>query len=163
MDIEREIKISKLLSFVLRHHPEEIGLTMDENGWVNICELLTKVEKKNFFFSMSELEHVVNANAKQRFIFNDDKTKIRASQGHSIKVDLELEEKEPPAFLYHGTVAKFLGKITIQGLKKMDRQHVHLSKDQLRSDEVHQLYLLSKLVKCIRMDLNFTSLQIMFG
>ena len=121
-------KISKYLSLLLRHQPEKIGLSLDNNGWASVAEILNHPEIN---FIMVDLEEVVATNDKKRFSFNEDKTKIRANQGHSIKgIDLELEVKTPPAFLYHGTVAKFLSAIKKEGLQKMNRQHVHLSADR---------------------------------
>ena len=121
-------KISKYLSLLLRHQPEKIGLSLDNNGWASVAEILNHQEIN---FTMVDLEEVVATNDKKRFSFNEDKTKIRANQGHSIKgIDLELEVKTPPAFLYHGTVAKFLSAIKEEGLQKMNRQHVHLSADR---------------------------------
>ncbi len=128
---EKKIKrISKFLSLILRHNPDKINLELDENGWANVDELLSKSSKGNTRFSMETLEEVVETNDKKRFAFNGDKTKIRANQGHSIKtIDLELEVIEPPTFLYHGTVGKFMQSIRGKGLQKMSRQHVHLSND----------------------------------
>jgi len=121
-------RISKFLSLILRHQPEKIGLILDKNGWATVNDLL---EKSNHQFSMETLEEVVETNDKQRFSFNEDKTKIQANQGHSLKtIDLELAPQVPPAFLYHGTVPKFLQHIKLDGLKKMNRQHVHLSADR---------------------------------
>ena len=121
-------RISKFLSLILRHQPEKIGLTLDKNGWAAVTDIL---EKSNLKFDRETLEEVVRTNDKQRFSFNEDKTKIRANQGHSIKtIDLELAPQVPPPFLYHGTVPKFLQLIKSDGLKKMNRQHVHLSPDR---------------------------------
>lgn len=122
-------KISKFLSLILRHNPEKINLVLDANGWANVEELIKKAYK-NVRFSMEDLEYIVATNNKKRFSFNDDKTKIRANQGHSLKnIDLELKNTTPPEFLYHGTVAKFMEAIHETGLQKMSRQHVHLSND----------------------------------
>ena len=119
-------KISKFMSLVLRHRPEKIGLKLDENGWADVQELITKMN-----INLQELEYVVENNDKKRFAFNEDKTKIRANQGHSLKtVDLELKNIQPPNFLFHGTVGKFMSAIRDTGLLKMNRQHVHLSKDR---------------------------------
>ena len=125
----KEIKhISKFLSLILRHKPEKIGLTLDKNGWAVVTDIL---EKSNLKFTMETLEEVVETNDKQRFSFNADKTKIRANQGHSLKtIDLEFAPQIPPSFLYHGTVPKFLQSIKLDGLKRMNRQHVHLSADR---------------------------------
>ncbi|NMH88974.1 RNA 2'-phosphotransferase [Flavivirga algicola] len=128
MTEQHKKQISKFLSLILRHQPEKIGLTLDENGWALVNDIL---EKSKLQFTLEELNEVVITNDKQRFSFNADKTKIRANQGHSLKtVDLNLEAQIPPRFLYHGTVPKFIPKIKSQGLKKMNRQHVHLSKDR---------------------------------
>jgi putative RNA 2'-phosphotransferase len=122
--------ISKFLSFVLRHSPETIGLQLDENGWADVEELIVKSSKDGNSLTAELLDYVVANNDKKRFVFNEDKTKIRASQGHSISVELNLTATEPPEFLYHGTVEKFLENIKKEGLQKMSRQHVHLSKDK---------------------------------
>lgn len=100
------VRLSKFLSLVLRHQPETIGLTLDENGWAEVSHLLQKLSTNGFVVDHSALQHVVATNNKKRFAFNDDKTKIRASQGHSIAVDLGYEESVPPPLLYHGTAAK---------------------------------------------------------
>lgn len=122
--------VSKFLSLVLRHSPEKIGLKLDENGWADVDELILKCSKKGQKLDAVLLDYVVENNDKKRFAYNEDKTKIRASQGHSISVELNLNEAEPSEFLYHGTVAKFLENIKKKGLQKMSRQHVHLSKDR---------------------------------
>ncbi len=124
--------VSKFLSLVLRHSPETIGLKLDENGWADITELILKCNNKGGQNQMTTelLDYVVENNDKKRFAFNEDKTKIRASQGHSISVELNLKETEPSDFLYHGTVEKFLENIKNEGLQRMSRQHVHLSKDR---------------------------------
>lgn len=117
-------RISKFISLILRHKPETIGIKLDKHGWADVKELLKGVN-----ISMEELEHIVDTDEKQRYSFNDNKTKIRANQGHSIEVDLELEPIEPPEYLYHGTATKFIGDIMKNGLQKQSRQYVHLSKD----------------------------------
>ena len=124
--------VSKFLSLVLRHSPETIELELDENGWADVDELIEKCNKNGSQNEMTAelLDYVVANNDKKRFAFNEDKTKIRASQGHSISVELNLNEAEPLEFLYHGTVDKFLENIKKEGLQKMSRQHVHLSKDR---------------------------------
>lgn len=128
MTEQQKKKLSKFLSYILRHNPDSIGLKLDENGWADVNDILNK---PNMRFNIDDLEEVVRTNDKQRFSFSDDKTKIRANQGHSLKtVDLNLKTQKPPQFLYHGTVAKFIPEIKLQGLKKMSRQHVHLSKDR---------------------------------
>jgi len=124
--------VSKFLSLVLRHSPETIGLNLDENGWADVEELIIKCNKKGSQNEMTAelLDYVVENNDKKRFAFNEGKTKIRASQGHSISVELNLAETEPSEYLYHGTVGKFMENIQKEGLQKMSRQHVHLSKDK---------------------------------
>src|SRR5580658_2347797 len=120
-------RISKFLSLVLRHDPGKIGLELDDQGWADVEELISKAADKNMVFSRLELEEVVVTNDKQRFAYNADKSKIRANQGHSIDVELQLEKRQPPEVLYHGTVNRFLESIKAQGLQKMSRHHVHLS------------------------------------
>lgn len=128
---EKDIKnISKFLSLILRHSPETIHLKLDQNGWADVQELITKSNKNRKALDFETLQHVVETNDKKRFAFNEDLTKIRANQGHSITIDLELQPQTPPDELYHGTVAKFMDAILKGGLQKMSRQHVHLSKDK---------------------------------
>ncbi len=121
--------ISKFLSLVLRHKPEVIGISMDSEGWVDVKELLEKCSAQKRYINLQLLQQIVNTNDKQRFAFNHDHTKIRASQGHTVEVDLKLEPTEPLEYLYHGTVAKFIDNIKETGLRPMKRMHVHLSKD----------------------------------
>lgn len=130
--------VSKFLSLVLRHSPETIGLQLDENGWADVEELIIKCNNRGSQNDMTVelLDYVVENNDKKRFTYNEDKTKIRASQGHSISVELNLEETAPSEFLYHGTVGKFMESIRKEGLKKMSRQHVHLSKDKETATKV---------------------------
>ncbi|MDR0569528.1 MAG: RNA 2'-phosphotransferase [Spirochaetaceae bacterium] len=121
-------KISKFLSFILRHSPETIHLDMDKNGWVSVDELIANANTyRNMGLNMEVIKTVVATNDKQRFILSEDGKKIRASQGHSIPIDLELESKTPPDILYHGTASRFLGAILEEGLKPGTRQYVHLS------------------------------------
>ena len=125
--------LSKFLSLVLRHSPETISLKLDENGWADVEELIEKCSKNGNSLNpltAELLNYVVENNDKKRFTFNEYKTKIRASQGHSISVELNLAETEPLEYLYHGTVGKFLDSIKKEGLQKMSRQQVHLSKDR---------------------------------
>ncbi|HNL85482.1 MAG TPA: RNA 2'-phosphotransferase [Chitinophagales bacterium] len=119
--------ISKFLSLVLRHMPDTISLNLDENGWADISELIEKCNNHNVLLNIQLLEEIVTTNDKQRFAFNDDKSKIRANQGHSITVELDLEDKMPPEILYHGTAERFLGSILKNGILKQSRQQVHLS------------------------------------
>ncbi|MCQ4211613.1 MULTISPECIES: RNA 2'-phosphotransferase [Streptomyces] len=128
MNEQRTVKVSKYLSKHLRHQPERIGLTLDEAGWVEIGELLAAAAAHGFRISRDELDHVVAVNDKRRFTI--DGARIRANQGHTIDVDLGLAPAEPPAYLYHGTVARHLDAIRAQGLRPMDRHDVHLSADR---------------------------------
>ncbi len=125
-----KIKTGKFLSLILRHSPQTIGITLDENGWANASELLEGMNKKGYAINMEILQDIVDTNNKKRYSFNDDKTKIRANQGHSVDVDVELKELEPPEELYHGTATRFLDSIKEHGLQKQNRNHVHLSKDK---------------------------------
>ena len=120
-------QISKFISLILRHKPETIGITLDEHGWANVDELIAGVADQYKGFDMSTLEEIVKTDNKQRYSFNETKTLIRANQGHSIPVDVELEEKIPPAILYHGTADRFANSIDREGLKPMSRLYVHLS------------------------------------
>ncbi|MEU6069501.1 MULTISPECIES: RNA 2'-phosphotransferase [Streptomyces] len=128
MDERRTVKVSKYLSKHLRHQPERIGLTLDEGGWVEIDTLIAAAAAHGFRFSRTELDHVVAANDKKRFAVEG--TRIRASQGHSIEVDLGLPPATPPQYLYHGTVARNLESIRAAGLRPMNRHDVHLSADR---------------------------------
>jgi putative RNA 2'-phosphotransferase len=127
---------SKFLSLVLRHKPDTIGIVLDRSGWVSVEELLAKSADYGVRLSRKELEEIVETNDKKRFAFSEDKTRIRANQGHSVEVELELEAAEPPEQLFHGTVERFLGSIRTEGLKKMNRHHVHLSKDKETAEKV---------------------------
>lgn len=118
---------SKLLSFVLRHDPARIGISLDEEGWVAVPELLTQLARHQQRLTLEELEYIVETNAKQRFRFSDDRSRIRASQGHSVAVELGYTPVVPPEVLYHGTAAQHQEAIVRDGLRKMGRHHVHLS------------------------------------
>lgn len=120
---------SKFLSLVLRHNPALIGIEMDAEGWVWVDELIAKCTAHKHHLTERILDEVVRTNDKKRFSYNESKTKIRANQGHSVEIDLQLDPREPLEFLYHGTVDKFLESIKAGGLQKMERTHVHLSKD----------------------------------
>jgi putative RNA 2'-phosphotransferase len=128
MDERRTVKVSKYLSRHLRHQPERIGLTPDAGGWVEIDALISAAGAHDFRFTREELDHVVATNDKRRFVIEG--TRIRASQGHSIEVDLGLPPATPPPHLYHGTVPRSLDAIRAEGLKPMDRHDVHLSADR---------------------------------
>ncbi|MDH5400911.1 MAG: RNA 2'-phosphotransferase [Candidatus Heimdallarchaeota archaeon] len=115
---------SKFLSLVLRHKPEVIGIEIDSEGWADLDAILKGVD-----LTLTELEELMTNDDKQRYSFNQDKTKIRANQGHSLKVEIKFEEKTPPDILFHGTSSKFVDLIMNEGLKSMERHHVHLSQD----------------------------------
>ena len=120
---------SKFISLILRHKPETIGITLDEHGWANVDELIEGVSRIHPL-DMAALEQIVAEDEKQRYSFNEDKTLIRANQGHSIPVDVELDEKEPPEVLYHGTGEKYVASIDRQSLIPKSRLYVHLSRDE---------------------------------
>ncbi|BAY62260.1 phosphotransferase KptA/Tpt1 [Calothrix brevissima NIES-22] len=125
----RLIKISKFLSKYLRHQPESLGITLESGGWVNVQELLAACAKHQFPITLQELQEVVANNDKKRFSFDSTGTMIRANQGHSVEVDLQLEPVTPPNVLYHGTGHKSVESILQTGIAKMSRHHVHLSAD----------------------------------
>ena len=122
-------ELSKYMSLILRHKPEVIGITLDEHGWANVDELIAGMAKEKEF-NMEMLEEIVRTDSKQRYSFNEDKTLIRANQGHSIPVDVEPEEKLPPELLWHGTGEKYVNSIDQQGLIPKSRLYVHLSGDE---------------------------------
>ena len=129
MDTQRLVKISKYLSKHLRHEPERLGLTLRPGGWVAVEDLLAACARHDFAVTPEQLREVVASNDKQRFSFDETGTLIRANQGHSVEVDLQLEPAVPPDVLYHGTAEDGAGLIREGGLKKMSRHHVHLSPD----------------------------------
>lgn len=116
---------SKFLTLILRHKPQIIGIELDEHGWADVGELIRRVKGLDF----ATLEQIVATDEKRRYSFSADKKLIRANQGHSIPVDVELEELKPPQILYHGTAERFSASIMAQGLLKMSRLYVHLSSD----------------------------------
>ncbi len=124
------VKISKYLARHLRHSPGRIGLNLDEHGWARVDDLLAAAARHGFPFTADELEQVVENNDKRRYAFDDTGGRIRASQGHSVAVDLELIPTAPPPVLYHGTVERSLSAIRREGLRRMNRQAVHLSPDR---------------------------------
>ncbi len=120
---------SRFISLILRHKPETIGITLDEHGWADVSELIKGVNKSHPL-DMEILERIVAEDEKQRYSFNEDKTLIRANQGHSVPVDVELEQVVPPEILYHGTAAKYEDSIDREGLIPKSRLYVHLSADE---------------------------------
>lgn len=129
MDAERRTKVSKYLSKHLRHEPERLGLTLAPGGWVEVDALLAACARHRLALTRADVEEVVATNDKLRFSFDETGRRIRANQGHSVKVDLQLEPAVPPEILYHGTTERFVPLIEEQGLCKMSRHHVHLSPD----------------------------------
>lgn len=122
-------KLSRYISLLLRHHPEAAGITLDSHGWADVDELIEGVNKTRPL-TRAVLEQIVATDEKQRYAFNADKTRIRANQGHSIPVDVELEERKPPQLLWHGTADRFTASIDRQGLVSGTRLYVHLSPDR---------------------------------
>ena len=120
---------SKFLALVLRHSPQEIDIKLDANGWADVKELIEKMNSHASDITLAEMRHIVATDNKKRYSFSEDQLKIRANQGHSIKVDVGLREAVPPMYLYHGPADRFCEVIDGEGLKKMSRLHVHLSTD----------------------------------
>jgi putative RNA 2'-phosphotransferase len=136
MPIDPIVSTSKLLSYVLRHRPDSIGLQLDANGWADVDVLLARLAEHGKPIGREQLERVVAENDKRRFAFDADRIRIRASQGHSITVDLDLQAAQPPDVLYHGTASRFLKSILASGLSAGKRQHVHLSGDEVTARKV---------------------------
>lgn len=132
----RHVRISKFLSLILRHRPERAGLTLGPGGWVPVVELLEGLRRAGRPIDRRTLEAVVARNDKQRFAFSADGRMIRANQGHSVPVDLELAPVEPPALLYHGTAVRVVPAIRREGLRRQQRHHVHLSPDAATARKV---------------------------
>ena len=127
---DRTKNTSKFISLILRHKPETIGITLDEHGWADVQELIDGVnQSEGHALDREILEEIVRSDEKQRYSFNEDHTLIRANQGHSVPVDVELEEKIPPDILWHGTGEKYVLSIDAQGLIPKSRLYVHLSSD----------------------------------
>ncbi|HEX8550729.1 MAG TPA: RNA 2'-phosphotransferase [Abditibacteriaceae bacterium] len=126
----RLVSASKFLSLILRHQPQIIGLSLDAHGWADVEDLLARANANGKRLSRAIIEEVVAKNEKKRFALSDDGQRIRANQGHSVQVDVELEAVTPPEILYHGTATRFLASIQAQGLMRGNRLHVHLSADE---------------------------------
>ena len=131
-------QLSRFLSFVLRHKPGAIGLTLDPQGWASIDELIARSDAVGTRFSRENLLHVVATSDKKRFSLSEDGQRIRAAQGHSVAVDLGLSPQEPPSILYHGTAIRFVESILSVRLKPQTRQQVHLSADEATARRVGQ-------------------------
>lgn len=129
MDSARVLRVSKFLSKHLRHQPERIGLALASGGWVEVADLLRACSAHGMSISRDELDEVVRTNDKKRFSFDETGTRIRANQGHTTEVDLDLVPTEPPERLFHGTAERSLDPIFASGLLKLARHHVHLSAD----------------------------------
>ena len=134
----RAVRISKRLALVLRHRPESIGITLDEAGWVRVPDLLAALSRHGMHLSRAELEQVVATSDKQRFAFDRTGQRIRASQGHSVPVDLGYAPAVPPPLLYHGTPWRNVPAILAGGLRRGSRHHVHLSADVATARRVGQ-------------------------
>ena len=128
-------RISKYLSLILRHKPEVIGIQLDAHGWADVNEVLAGISRK-YPINRDVLEEIVDRDEKQRYAFSEDGTKIRANQGHSIQVGVELPVTAPPETLYHGTARRFSASIEAQGLLPQSRLYVHLSPDQETAEKV---------------------------
>ena len=128
--VRRMRNTSKFISLILRHNPQVIGISLDEHGWADVQDLIEGINRtEGHSLDMDTLEEIVRTDEKQRYSFSEDHTLIRANQGHSIPVDVELEEKTPPDILWHGTGQKYVSSIDVQGLIPKSRLYVHLSSD----------------------------------
>lgn len=136
MDERRRVRVSKFLARHLRHRPGDIGIVLDAAGWTSVDELLAACARHGFPITREELDRVVGADGKRRYAFDGTGRLIRASQGHSVPVDLALPVTPPPAELFHGTVERFLPAIRREGLRPMNRHHVHLSPDEETARQV---------------------------
>lgn len=133
-------QLSKYLSFVLRHRPDDIELHLTSDGWANVDELITKMNSRGKSITIEDLRDIVVQDEKQRYAFNQDQSRIRANQGHSIEIDLKLEPLEPPQYLFHGTAETNIASIRQQGLQKRQRHYVHLSELELTAKQVGARY-----------------------
>ncbi|MBV4369021.1 RNA 2'-phosphotransferase [Erwinia phyllosphaerae] len=136
---KKNTDISKFLSYVLRHHPEAIGLSLDQNGWAVITDLILCAKKEGYIFEKSIILAIVTSSDKKRFTISTDGLHIRAAQGHSMQqVKITYKENIPPDILYHGTAARFISEIRKKGLLPMSRQYVHLSTNEVTAIQVGQ-------------------------
>lgn len=131
-------RLSKFVSLVLRHHPEAAGIELDGHGWADVDKLIEGIQKTGRRIDRELLDEIVRTDDKQRYSYNDDGTKIRANQGHSVHVDVDLAEMTPPDCLFHGTAERFLEPILREGLRPMGRLYVHLSPDEETAEKVGQ-------------------------
>jgi putative RNA 2'-phosphotransferase len=130
----RTVRISKLLSYALRHDPAALGIRLDDAGWTDVDAVLNGLASRGEVVSRADLEEVVATSDKQRFALEG--SRLRANQGHSVEVDLGLERRQPPEVLYHGTVSRFVESIRVEGLSRGKRTHVHLSADVRTAETV---------------------------
>jgi len=135
---EENVRLSKLLSYVLRHNPAHLGIQLDNSGWTNVEILLKQLSNNQEKIYFDTLKHIVDTNSKKRFSFSEDFTLIRASQGHSVEVELNYTVQMPPIVLFHGTAENNMSLMREKGLLKMSRQHVHLSADKETAFKVGQ-------------------------
>jgi putative RNA 2'-phosphotransferase len=133
---DRNIALSKWMSWALRHDPTAAGITLDHAGWTSVDALLEAAARQGQRMTRTELEAVVANNEKKRFLISDDGCTIRANQGHSVPVDLGLDPLIPPCQLFHGTADRFIAAILREGLRRQARQHVHLSADRMTATAV---------------------------
>ena len=138
IDEKKLTRLSKFLSLLLRHRPKMIGIELTDSGWTDTSILIEKMNGYGKAIDMETLNVVVDTDNKRRFSFNEDKSKIRANQGHSIDLDLGYAPKMPPEILFHGTAQKNIDSIFRIGLQKRKRHHVHLSKDTETAIKVGQ-------------------------
>lgn len=138
MNSQQEQRLSKFLSLVLRHQPEQIGISLDDQGWTSVDALIAAMNQYGQKIDHDLLDEIVENNDKQRFSFSDDGEMIRANQGHSVAVELGYAPQTPPDTLYHGTVERFLAAIAATGLSKGQRHHVHLSESLTTATKVGQ-------------------------
>ena len=136
MTPKQTTRLSKFLSLVLRHQPEAAGVALDSAGWVAVDALLAGCAQAGNPMTREQLDHVVVTNEKKRFEFSSDGLRIRASQGHSVEVELDYESQTPPELLFHGTASRFLDAIRASGLLKQARHHVHLSAEIATATQV---------------------------
>ena len=136
---KKNTDISKFLSYVLRHQPEAVGLSLDKDGWAVITDLILCAKQEGYTLAPDIIQAIVASSDKKRFTISEDGLHIRAAQGHSTQqVDIAYQEKVPPAILYHGTATRFISSIREQGLLPMSRQYVHLSPDEVTAIQVGQ-------------------------
>jgi putative RNA 2'-phosphotransferase len=137
---KEKVSVSRFISPILRHNPQAIGITLDSGGWADTNALISGMNVKGRSITVEQLKEIVASNDKQRFKFNDDYSKIRANQGHSVPVDVGLKETQPPDVLYHGTASRFIGAIQGKRLIPQSRLYVHLSADTETAYKVGKRY-----------------------